>query len=136
MRRYTMKRVKQFFSILLILGMLALPSGCNEQGSNNGNSDFNLETDMQYFYHKGVNNSPITKSEDGYYYVGDDGIIIYVDKESLSATPLCFEPNCLHDDPKTCNAYFDIYDHLDTDFAAGAISSVIQYYQDKLYMVC
>lgn len=130
-----MKRIKQIFGILLILGLLILPSGCGESESNN-NSQFNPETDMQYFYHKEASNAPITKSESGYYYVGDDGIIIYVDKESMSATPLCFEPNCLHDDPEKCKAYFNISKLTNANYAAGSVSTVIQYYKDKLYMVC
>ena len=130
-----MNRLKKVICISLILGMLTLPSGCDENKTNSS-SEFNPETDMQYFYHSGIANTPATKSETGYYYVGDDGIIIYVDKESMSATPLCFEPNCMHDDPEVCNAYFNISENLKPDSAIGTVSTAIQYYEGSLYMVC
>ncbi len=130
-----MKRLKITLCILLSLSMFILPSGCDEHTSKT-KSDFNYATDMQYIYYGGIFNAPITKSDTGYYYVGSDSIIIYVDKENLTATPLCFEPNCLHDNPTECNAYFNIAELLDADYAVGGTTTVIQYYDGKLYMVC
>ena len=39
-------------------------------------------------YHIG-GNAPMTKSDKGYYYIGEDGIVIFIDKETKKATPLC-----------------------------------------------
>ena len=130
-----MIKLKKLLCFLIISSTLYIPVGC-ESANKDKTSDFNYATDMQYIYYGGNFNAPITKSDTGYYYVGSDSIIIYVDKESLTATPLCFEPNCLHDNPTECNAYFNIAELLDADYAAGGISTVLQYYNGKLYMVC
>lgn len=125
------KTVKVIVSSCLVIS-LSILSGCSQESKNNI-SDFNYKTDMQIFYNRNGVHIPMTKSDTGYYYVGDDNIVIYVDKDSMEATPLCFKPNCLHDDPSDCDAYFNISDYIPANTYLG---TNIQYYEDNLYMVC
>lgn len=100
--------------------------------------DVNYSTDMQIMYLVGGGNMsvPMTKSDTGYYYIGEDKILIYIDKESKKATPLCSKPNCLHNDIDVCEAYINISDNIAIETLFGSIGNAIQYYQGDLYMVC
>ena len=111
--------------------------GCSSKQNDDNHIDYiNWSTDMQIMYHQGGAYVPMTKSDTGYYYIGDDGIVIYVDKESKKATPLCSKPNCLHDDKGTCDAYFDISEYFVIDPMFGCFGTAIQYYDGHLYMIC
>ncbi len=125
------KLKKTILFILLSIYIILLPSCSTNNLDNYSNFDYN--TDMQIFYHRNGTNVPMTKSDTGYYYVGDDNIVIYVDKESKKATPLCYKPNCLHDDKDTCDAYFNLSEYIPVDMHLG---TVIQYHNNYLYMVC
>lgn len=130
--------VKKIISGLLSTAMLTVcatsfTSCKSDDTPKTTNSSFNYETDMQYMYYGGGTYAPMTKSDTGYYYVGEHDMIIYIDKESQKATPLCSKPNCLHTDDKACDAYFDLGATVDTSF--GTSSVPIQYYKGNLYMV-
>ena len=131
--------VKRIISGLLSTAMLALCAtsltACKTDDTpQTTNTSFNYETDMQYMYYAGGVFAPITKSDTGYYYVGGHDMVIYVDKESQKATPLCSKPNCLHTSDEDCDAYFF---QLATrvDLSLGTFSVPIQYYKGNLYMV-
>ncbi len=128
---------KKIISGVLSTAMLAvcatsLTSCKTDDTPKTTNTSFNYETDMQYMYRGGGTFAPMTKSDTGYYYVGGHDMIIYVDKESQKATPLCSKPNCLHTDDKDCDAYFDLSIDI-SDF--GTFSVPIQYYKGNLYML-
>lgn len=133
--------MKRFAAAVLVLIMLSgiCITGCTKDENNltdESESAINYSTDMQITYCTTGANVPMTKSDKGYYYVGGDGIVIFVDKESKKATPLCTKPNCLHNDYKTCDAYFDFSLANPIDSAVGAYSTVLQYNEGSLYMVC
>ena len=135
-----MKRLaKKVISGVLSTAMMALCAtsltACKiDETPKTTNSSFNYETDMQYIYYgTGGRYEPMTKSDTGYYYVGEHDMIIYIDKESQKATPLCSKPNCLHSDPEACDAYFDLATDVDVTFFTMSVP--IQYYKGNLYMV-
>ena len=133
--------MKRFTAALIVLIMISgiFITGCTNDENNvtdNSESVINYSTDMQITYHTTGANVPMTKSDKGYYYVGGDGIVIFVDKESKKATPLCTKPNCLHDDPESCDAYFNFSLNNTADSAVGVTHTVIQYNEGSLYMVC
>lgn len=125
--------------IILILLLCICFAGCAKDANSitdSSESAINYSTDMQITYHNIGTNVPMTKSDNGYYYVGGDGIVIFVDKESKKATPLCTKPNCMHDDYETCDAYFNFSLSNLIDSAVGASSTAIQYNEGSLYMMC
>lgn len=129
---------KKIISGVLSTAMLAVCAtsftSCNtDETQKTTNTSFNYETDMQYMYYAGTY-APITKSDTGYYYVGGHDMVIYVDKESQKATPLCSKPNCLHTSDKDCDAYF-FQLATTVDLSLGTYSVPIQYYKGNLYMV-
>lgn len=133
-----MKRLTAAVLALIMLSGICI-TGCAKDvndAADDSESAINYSTDMQITYHTTGSNVPMTKSDKGYYYVGGDGIVIFVDKESKKATPLCTKPNCLHDDPETCDAYFDFSISNLIDPAVGSVTTAIQYNEGSLYMVC
>lgn len=60
------------------------------------------------------------QTEAGYYLLSNTFKIHYIDRESMEATPLCFDPDCSHPDNDNCQAYF-----LDNTY--------LQVYKGKLY---
>ena len=125
-------------ALCMCAGTALLGSGCSTDQQPTVNSTFNYETDMQYIYRSSGIYEPITKSDTGYYYVcgdnGGQGIVIYIDKSTKKATPLCSKPNCLHEDPDVCNAYFNFSSSPGLEMCAQSV--VLQYYKDSLYTVC
>lgn len=133
-----MKRLTTVVLVLIMLSGVCI-TGCTNDENNvidNFKSVINYSTDMQVTYHTIGANVPMTKSDKGYYYVGGDGIVIFVDKESKKATPLCTKPNCLHNDYEICDAYFDFSQINPIDSAVGALYTAIQYNEGSLYMMC
>lgn len=114
-----MKRIIALF----LIAVTAMLCSCTATQNANLNKSYNLETDVPYYY-RHANTLPIAKSPDGYYIVGGSGIVVYVDKSTMKATPLCNKPNCKHDNIDTCRAYF-----------AKFGESNIQYYKGKIYVL-
>lgn len=90
-----MKKTTAMMALLLIICAAVFFYGCTNKSSYSNSDDayINYATDMQLMYHIG-GNAPMTKSDKGYYYIGEDGIVIFIDKETKKATPLCSKPNC------------------------------------------
>lgn len=136
--------MKRLICLLLVFVLsVATFCGCNNNENNSskvkGNIDYSK--DMQIYYHcVGDFSAPITKSDKGYYYVTntDAGqkFIYYIDKGTQKVTPLCSKPNCLHDDPNTCDAYVNIDEFVFNDSSGGFEQNVIQYYDGSLYTIC
>lgn len=140
--------MKKFVCKLLVVMCVIslLLTGCENtkyKTNNNQNSlELNYSTDMQIMYLCSGGNIgvPMTKSDTGYYYIGkgisDTRMIIYIDKESKKATPLCSKPNCIHDDIEECDAYVSSSSNLAVDTIFGATGNLIQYYEGSLYLLC
>lgn len=64
--------------------------------------------------------SGLCQTESGYYFFSNTSRINYIDRESMEATPLCFDPDCSHPMDESCQAYF-----------RDCVN--IQIYQGKLY---
>ena len=66
--------------------------GCTNKSSYSNSDDayINYATDMQLMYHIG-GNAPMTKSDKGYYYIGEDGIVIFIDKETKNGYSSLFK---------------------------------------------
>ena len=130
-----MKKTTAMMALLLTIYAAVFFYGCTNKSSYSNFDDayINYATDMQLMYHIG-GNAPMTKSDKGYYYIGEDGIVIFIDKETKKATPLCSKPNCTHDDPEACDAYLNLTQKPDT--LVGAHDSAIQYNDGYLYALC
>ena len=127
---------KAFFdAIMIILIILIMLTSCNNNSKTIqlANNTYNIETDTPYFYRSGSTIEPIAKTPDGYYYVGNNGIVIYIEKDSMKATPLCNKANCKHDNPHNCNAYLVDVVHQDYEPENGTSSNLIQYYDNHIY---
>lgn len=132
--------------ICIIMALLAvipcLFTGCEVEqkkiATHQGSLEVDYSSDMQIMYlcSGGSMSVPMTKSDTGYYYIGEDKILIYIDKESKKATPLCSKPNCLHEDIEICEAYINISDNISIETLYGATGNAIQYYQGSLYILC
>lgn len=119
----------------MVISVCVILSACTDADKvETNNGTYNFETDMQYYYHRQSENLPLTVSPDGYYYVGDGGIIIYVDKATLKATPLCNKVNCKHDNKDTCSAY-QINTGILSYFGDESFSTILQYYKGYIYTV-
>ena len=102
------KNYALIIAVMLILSVINL-SACTDNSNSTQNisqTGFNYSTDMQYYYNN-ISDSKLrcTESEKGYYYRGDHGIVIFIDKNTMDGTPLCNKVNCLHNDPDECDAY-------------------------------
>lgn len=130
-----MKKTTAMMALLLTIYAAVFFYGCTNKSSYSNSDDayINYATDMQLMYHIG-GNAPMTKSDKDYYYIGEDGIVIFIDKETKKATPLCSKPNCTHDDPEACDAYLNLTQKPDT--LVGAHDSAIQYNDGYLYALC
>lgn len=131
-----MKKTLLLFSII-ILSLLCACNPVNESADSAAelkNSDplYHEGTDSQYFYRKSGEVSPITSSPNGYYCVGTRNMVIYIDKNTMKATPLCNKLNCTHSDNTTCDAYFLSYNRSSNGTSG---SNVIQYYDGALYYI-
>lgn len=104
--------------------------------SQNALIDYSNDMQITYLCSGGGSSIPATKSDTGYYYIGDDRIIIYIDSKTQKATPLCAKPDCMHNDPDTCDAYVNSSENISQDSLWGSLGTAIQYYQGYLYMVC
>lgn len=134
-------------SVCILISLLVLIA-CFLTSCNNGGEEFpntykvNYCTDMQIMYLCGGGSIsvPMTKSDTGYYYLGrgieGTRIVIYIDKESKKATPLCSKPNCMHDDIELCDAYVKSSETVSIDTMFGATGNLIQYYKGSLYLLC
>lgn len=111
---------------LLLITVTAMLCSCTETQNANLNKSYNPDTDVPYFYRLGDGGNPIAKSPDGYYFVGDFGVVVYMDKSTMKATPLCNKPNCNHTDKDTCGAFIA---------KGNASGSNIQYYEKYLYTI-
>ena len=95
--------MKKFLIILLVC--LVTLSACTPSESNPTNN-YSYVTDMQYYNcDSGNGRLPYTESPEGYYVSTAHGLLIFIDKQTHRATPLCNQADCLHDDPDTCKAY-------------------------------
>lgn len=131
------KSVCVLFSILMVLACLL--SGC-DKGSDEFSMDYSTDMQIMYLCGGGSISVPMTKSDTGYYYVGEYSkskrVLIYIDKESKKATPLCSKPNCMHDDVEVCDAYIQFSENVMIDTIFGAAGNLIQYYDGNLYILC
>ena len=131
------KSVCVLFSILVVLACLL--SGCNK-GSDEFSMDYSTDMQIMYLCGGGSISVPMTKSDTGYYYLGrgieGTRIVIYIDKESKKATPLCSKPNCMHDDIEICDAYVKSSETVSIDTMFGATGNLIQCYKGSLYLLC
>lgn len=121
------------FSIIVLFWTCSCAGSSNE--TELSDDFFNFQTDMQYYYRSGLTSlsAPITESEQGYYYASTNGSVIYIDKQSQKATPLCDKINCNHNDPDECDSFFysDRIGRID-DYATRPS---LQYYDGKLYFI-
>ena len=119
--------------VILMSIFIAVACGCGNKRTFVG-GEYNIETDMQFYYRSYSDVLPVTASPKGYYYVGENGILLYIDKATMKATPLCNKPNCNHSDSVECNAYC-----IDTNmlnyFGDESLSVVIQYYMGNIYTI-
>ena len=129
-----MKKTTAMMALLLIICAAVFFYGCTNKSSCSNSDDayINYATDMQLMYHIG-GNAPMTKSDKGYYYIGEDGIVIFIDKETKKATPLCSKPNCTHDDPETCDAYLNLTEMPQIQYNDGYLYALCGEY-DKSYI--
>ena len=74
---------------MVFLGVIfCFLTGCEvkpqKTGTYQGSLEVDYSSDMQIMYlcSGGSTSVPITKSDTGYYYIGEDKILIYIDKES------------------------------------------------------
>ena len=140
-----MREITCFVLVFLILVSCSL-TGCENVSINEVDKESTLEinytTDMQtmYFCSGGNVSVPMTKSDTGYYYIGGKAgerrVILYIDKKTQKATPLCSKTNCLHDEPDFCDAYINITENIMIDTIFGATGNLIQYYEGSLYLLC
>lgn len=128
---------------MVLLGVIfCFLTGCEAKpqktGVYQGSLEVDYSSDMQIMYlcSGGSMSVPMTKSDTGYYYIGEDKILIYIDKESKKATPLCSKPNCMHDDVEVCDAYIQFSENVMIDTIFGAAGNLIQYYDGNLYILC
>ena len=132
--------MKQFLCIILVLSSVLsfTLSGCTNDENKSVFQDtlIDYSKDMQIVYHGSGTVTPMTKSDKGYYYVGEDRIIIYIDGNTHKAIPLCAKPDCMHDDPDACDAYVNLSENISMDSLWGSLGTAIQYYDGYLYMVC
>lgn len=132
--------MKKSLSVVLMLSIavLSMLCGCgnNENKSVAQTALVDYSKDMQIMYYTGGVAVPMTKSDKGYYYVGEDRIIIFVDGKTQKATPLCSKPDCMHTNPETCDAYVNISEDISINTLFGSLGTVIQYYDGSLYMLC
>ncbi|MGN1130385.1 MAG: hypothetical protein ACI4Q8_03455 [Ruminococcus sp.] len=113
--------MKKLITLLLTVATVLLCS-CKATDTTDIKTSYNFETDVPYFYRTGDVINPIAISPDGYYFIGDFGVVIYMDKNTMEGTPLCNKPNCDHTDRETCNAYI-----------SKSIGYFIQYYKGYIY---
>lgn len=69
-------------ALCMCAGTALLGSGCSTDQQPTVNSTFNYETDMQYIYCSAGTCAALTKTDTGYYYVGDHDILIYISTRS------------------------------------------------------
>ena len=121
--------MKHILTILLAAILILLFASCssnsenesqtgksNAPGTDSDSSSFGTDFQKNMAQTQGGFTYPC-ESEDGYYFVGSNGYVYYVDKVTESTTVLCGKPECSHDDEE-CNAY------------AG---TALTYYDGKLY---
>ena len=134
--------MKKFLCLILALSSIFVFTlfGCTNDKSKpisqNALIDYSNDMQITYLCSGGGSSIPATKSDTGYYYIGDDRIIIYIDSKTQKATPLCAKPDCMHNDPDTCDAYVNSSENISQDSLWGSLGTAIQYYQGYLYMVC
>lgn len=140
-----MKKVSCIFLVVMIF-ISCMLAGCEKKDiefvskQNMLGVDYSKDMQIMYLCGGGSISVPMTKSDTGYYYLGRglDGyrIVIYIDKESRKATPLCSKPNCMHDDIEICDAYVKSSETVSIDTMFGATGNLIQYYKGSLYLLC
>ena len=94
---------------LIALLSVCLFAGCADKKENDRNNEASVsEAEQQvtkekleyYDYFNGL-----SETENGCYFFSNSMRIIYIDKETMEATPLCFQPNCEHPSDESCPAY-------------------------------
>lgn len=100
------KSIGLLLTVVLIFSVFAIAGCTDNTNSNSSEGIFNFNTDMQYYYNN-ISNAKLacTESDKGYYYRGDHGIVLFIDKKSMEGIPLCNKTNCMHNDPDVCDAY-------------------------------
>lgn len=124
------------FSSIFVFTLFGCTNDKSKPISQNALIDYSNDMQITYLCSGGGSSIPATKSDTGYYYIGDDRIIIYIDSKTQKATPLCAKPDCMHNDPDTCDAYVNSSENISQDSLWGSLGTAIQYYQGYLYMVC
>lgn len=118
--------MKKFFFLLLSCILILCMTGCDDVAPPSSYDDlpdaYNAETDFPTQFDMRTLMPAVMPAENGYY-VKCGSWIYFVDKETLSAQPVCNRPECRHWD-ETCSAYFN-----------GG-SDLFQYYNGKLYIDC
>ena len=122
--------MKKLISVCILLSVLfVLLTACQSPGPEQDLGDtYVSESDNQYyFYLSGLLGSPITESEDAYYFEHDHYLYLR-DKKTGKCIPLCNKPDCTHDEQamnpdgsSNCNAFF-----------SNILS--LAYYQGNLYI--
>lgn len=108
---------RRSFAFLTIMVLLML-TACVKQSQYPADDTYHFETDFQYTWcHQGMDRE-FAESEDGYYFqaiVNNRTYLIYIDKQTMQAIPLCGKPNCLHYEEtdeeriQLCNALLNDY---------------------------
>lgn len=110
-------------SLSASLAALLLLSSCGV--SSPTENAYLQDTDYAYMY----DGAPMAESPNGYYYRTSD-FVYYIDKQTMTAVPLCDKPDCLHEketDPEKvtdCNACL----------LRAYGDPLIAYYEGKLYV--
>lgn len=140
-----MKKVSCIIFVVMIF-ISCMLAGCDKKDSefvskqNILGVDYSTDMQIMYLCGGGSISVPMTKSDTGYYYIGrglnGTRIVIYIDRESRKATPLCSKPNCMHDDVEICDAYVKSSETVSIDTIFGATGNLIQYYKGSLYLLC
>ena len=127
--------MKKILSILMICLIFLCSCSDKNEGTVIVDEQYNIETDMQYYYRTCAGNymQAITASETGYYYSDSRGKVFYIDRESHKAAPVCDKVNCDHTNRNECNAFLvrDLMFRPNETYPGTAL----QYYEGKIYYI-
>ncbi|MCR5608516.1 MAG: hypothetical protein K6G26_05585 [Lachnospiraceae bacterium] len=111
--------MKYNFIMSIVIMSVILACGCSKKdGVNVDNTQEISEiTDIEILYYND-------------YYIGDNGQLMYYDNEKKSGYPLCFKPNCNHEDGE-CDSLFkgtieQIYEDNDFIYCMTSCSTTTQ----------
>lgn len=135
--------MKKLFAILLAGAMAFSLAACGDKNSGggklpsaqSGGNGSALSTDFQQHMKTAdwFQLGPMCETETGWYFQYN-GLLYYIDKESVKTTVLCGKPDCKHADP-TCNAWVNtsslnysdgkvFFDNSDNDNGASGLMTL------------